>query len=196
MSHWIPVHDGDLRALALYKRHYSYRGLKTGRLNPTFVGPGEKTVLLTLACDALWVWRHALMERKDGQAGIECAVFRNEGPVLSSELVQEACDLAWQRWPGERLFTYVNPRKIGSVNPGYCFKKAGWSQVGTNKDGRLILLAVSAGVGVGYAQVRVTPEPRLSANSSGDSGGRNLSCWEGQPLFYAFRNRPFVRYPG
>ena len=40
----------------------------------------------------------------------------------------------------------VNPRKIGSVNPGYCFKKAGWSQVGMNKDGRLILLAVSAGV--------------------------------------------------
>jgi hypothetical protein len=42
-----------------------------------------------------------------GQRGVNCAVFRNESSVLSSELIREACGLAWTRWPGERLYTYV-----------------------------------------------------------------------------------------
>lgn len=140
MNRWIPVHDGDLRALGIYKRHYSYRGLKTGRLNTTFVGPGEKMVMLTQGCDALWVWRHPVMERKDFQVGVECAVFRNEGSLLSSELVAEADEWAWQRWHEARHFTYVNPSKIRSSNPGYCFIKAGWRRCGTNKSGKLVLL--------------------------------------------------------
>jgi hypothetical protein len=48
--------------------------------------------------------------------------------------------LAWQRWPGKRLFTYVWDAKVKSANPGYCFKKAGWQHCGRNADGRLTIL--------------------------------------------------------
>ncbi len=139
-GHWISVRDGDYRALALYKRHYSYRALKNGRLHNTFVGPGEKMVLLSLDCKALFVWQKSTVERYDKQSGIRCSVFRNEGGILSSLLIEEACQLAEKRWPGERLFTYVNGTKVRSTNPGYCFLKAGWRRTGTNKDGRLALL--------------------------------------------------------
>jgi hypothetical protein len=140
---WIPVRDGDARARALYLRHYSARHYRDGRRPKLFVGPGEKMVLLTPMCDALFVWRKFISD--DGQRGINCAIFRNEGDVLSSELIHEACDLAWQRWPGERLYTYVNDGKIKSANPGYCFKRAGWRACGRNKSGKLTILELLPG---------------------------------------------------
>jgi hypothetical protein len=82
--------------------------------------------------------------RLDNQTGVNCAVFRNEGAGLSSDLIREADELAWQRWPGERHFTYVWDEKVRSRNPGYCFLKAGWQRVGRNKDGRLTLLERTA----------------------------------------------------
>ena len=96
--------------------------------------------LITATGDALFVWLKNRVERYDKQVGVNCTVFRNEGPVLSSDLILEAEELAWQRWPGERLFTYVWDAKIESVNPGYCFKKARWTACGRNKDGRLTIL--------------------------------------------------------
>lgn len=139
--HWLSVRDGDLRALDLFKRHYSYRHRAGGqpRGSPTFVGQGEKMVLLTQDCRALWAWQRSTMERASGQIGVCCTVFRNEGSVLSSLLVKEACELAWQRWPGERLYTYVNACKIRSSNPGCCFLKAGWQRCGWSNGGLLIL---------------------------------------------------------
>ena len=58
-GYWIGIHDGDLRALDIFKRHYSYRHRANGkrRGNNTFVGQGEKMVLLTATNDALFVWR-------------------------------------------------------------------------------------------------------------------------------------------
>jgi hypothetical protein len=137
---WLPVKDGDPRALAIVRRHYSWRNYRDGRLRRLFVGPGEKMVLLTPGSDAVFVWRKFISG--DGQQGINCAAFRNEGLVLSSDLIRQACELARQRWPGERLYTYVNPRKIKSANPGCCFLKAGWRRCGVTKRGLLILEAV------------------------------------------------------
>lgn len=37
---------------------------------------------------ALWVWRR--FKSGDGQEGLNCAVFRNEGAVLSSDLILAA----------------------------------------------------------------------------------------------------------
>jgi hypothetical protein len=71
---------------------------------------------------------------------VNCAIFRNEGQRLSSDLILAAEEMAWRRWPGERLFTYVWDAKVKSVNPGYCFKMAGWTSCGRNKDGRLTIL--------------------------------------------------------
>ncbi len=136
-GHWIAVKDGDARAMALFRRHYSYRSYRDGRRRTLFVGPGEKMVLLTESCDALFVWRKFIDDRHE--SGVNCAVFRNEGEIQSSVLIREACELAWRRWPGERLYTYVNPRKIRSSNPGYCFIAAGWRKCGVTARGLIIL---------------------------------------------------------
>lgn len=140
-SPWLTVHDGDLRALAIFKRHYSYRRRAHGqpRGSPTFIGQGEKLVLLTADCMALFAWQRSTITRITGQHGICCTVFRNEGPELSSKLILEAETLAWLKWPRERLYTYVNPRKVRSPNPGYCFLMAGWRKCGVSKGGLMIL---------------------------------------------------------
>jgi len=141
-GHWIGIRDGDPRAAALYQRHYSARpGVSMAqRIRYGMSGPGQTMTLLTVDCHALFIWLRNTLQRFDNQEGVNCTIFRNEGPVLSSALIQEAADLAWQRWPGERLFTYVWDAKIQSVNPGYCFKQAGWQACGRNKDGRLTIL--------------------------------------------------------
>jgi hypothetical protein len=88
-------------------------------------------VLITPTADGLLVWRKFIDD--SGQSGINCAIFRYERPgpaaPLASELLLDAMALAWRRWPGERLYSYINPRKIRSANPGACFKAAGWQLV-------------------------------------------------------------------
>ena len=63
---WLPAKDGDPRAFDLMRRHYSFQAYADGRrqnLNyrnrHLIVGPGEKMVLLTVDCSALWEWGHA-----------------------------------------------------------------------------------------------------------------------------------------
>lgn len=137
-SPWIPARDGDPSVRAVFDRHYSRKRYRDGRKPALFVGPGEKMVLRTAACDAIFVWRRFIS--LDGQDGVNCAIFRNEGPLLSSDLILEAERLAWERWPGERLFTYVNLAKVRSTNPGYCFLRAGWRRGGVTKVHRLFVL--------------------------------------------------------
>ena len=126
-ANWIEIKDGDERGRRIFDGHYSRYVYKDGRKPKLFVGPGEKMVLVTPECDALFVWRKFISG--DDQQGINCAIFRNESEHLSSDLIQQACGLAWNRWPGERLYTYVNAKKIRSTNPGYCFLKAGWRRL-------------------------------------------------------------------
>jgi hypothetical protein len=137
-SVWQQTRDGDIKARRIFHRHYSFRPYKDGREPKLFVGPGEKMVLITWNLDALFVWRK--FKSGDGNQGINCAVFRNEGPYLSSDLIRAADALADARWPGERHYTYVNPRKISSPNPGFCFKKAGWRECGITKWNKLVIL--------------------------------------------------------
>lgn len=153
-DHWWEFKDGNSRALELYERHYSARQYADGRERTLFVGPGEKTVLLTQDSDALFAWRK--FKDDSGQEGVCCAVFRNEGPVLSSDLIREAMAIAWLRWPGERLYTYVDPDEVESSNPGYCFIQAGWTKAGFTKGG-LVVLEALPDVDV----PDVTPQPAL-----------------------------------
>lgn len=128
---WVPILDGDPHAAAMYERHYSAeRTLKKRRARGTllFLGPGEKLVLATPCRRALFAWRWA-KKRADGQTGIECAVFRNEGAGVASDLVAAADAVADAKWPGERHFTYVNPHKVANSNAGRCFARAGWRYV-------------------------------------------------------------------
>ena len=139
-SLWIPASSADPLLGTMYERHYSCR-TKHRRRNPRFVGPGECMVLRTLAWDAMWVWRFSRY-RQDGRKGVECSVFRNEGPCLASDLIREATAWGRERWPHERLFTFVNPARIRSPRPGACFRIAGWQRVpGTTSRGLLELEA-------------------------------------------------------
>ena len=135
-SPWVEVFDGNPTAASIYDRHYSRNPKSRGCLR--IVGPGEKIVLLTTCARGLLAWRKFIS--KDQQDGVNCAIFRNEGAGRSSELIRSAMHIAWRRWPGERLYTYVNPRKVASSNPGYCFLKAGWTRCGITKTRRLLVL--------------------------------------------------------
>ena len=135
-SVWNEIRDGNPTAMALFSRHYTFR---RNRKIYQFCGPGEKLVLLTTDAKALFVWRKFISDA--GEDGVNCAVFRNEGSKAgrSSQLIEDAVRIAWERWPGERLYTYVDAAKVASENPGYCFLAAGWERCGTTKGGKLIL---------------------------------------------------------
>lgn len=137
-SYWVLSRDGDPRGRELYERHYSARQYRDGRRRTCFVGPGEKLVLLSRRRNALLVWRKQRFSR-NGQVGVCCQIFRNESTVLSSHLLRSGMAAAWQRWPEARLFTYVDPKKVRSTNPGFCFLKAGWRRCGWTKNGLQIL---------------------------------------------------------
>lgn len=136
---WVPIKDADPTGVALFRRHYSFKPRKRGpQKQPHFAGPGEKLVLLTPDARALFVWRK--FKSGDEQPGVNCTVFRNEGAARSSDLIREADRIAWEKWPGERHYTYVNPRRVRSSNPGFCFLMAGWRKCGTTKARRLLVL--------------------------------------------------------
>ncbi len=135
-ENWHEAKDGNLYALSLFHRHYSYKPYKDGRSPVLFVGPGSKLVLLMRG--GLFVWRKFISG--DGQKGVNCSIFRNETNKKSSNLILEAEGLAVNKWGESRAFTYVSPKKIKSINPGYCFKVAGWNPCGTTKVNKLLIL--------------------------------------------------------
>lgn len=115
------VKDGDAAARALMNRHYS-RGNKN---SAQFCASGQNLVLLGIHGDWVFIWRNAKY-RRDNQTGIECFAFRNESPRQSSEIILECEGAATSHFGAQRMFTYVNPNRIRSSNPGYCFQRAGW----------------------------------------------------------------------
>lgn len=133
---WRESKDGDPVGFELYRRHYSAKKNPRPKIKQ-FVGPGEKLVLISRGDDALFAWRKFIDD--SGQQGVNCAVFRNESSRWNSEMIREAMEFAWARWPGARLYTYVDPQAIRSTNPGYCFLQAGWRRCGKAKAGQVIL---------------------------------------------------------
>lgn len=137
---WVPIPDGDAVAADIYHEHYSsersrQRRLERGTL--LIMGPGQKLLLATPCRRALFGWRVFIDDT--GQRGVNCAIFSNRGAGLSSVLIRAADAIADQRWPGERHYTYVDPRRV-SANPGYCFKMAGWRFCGVTKSRGLHIL--------------------------------------------------------
>lgn len=99
--------------------------------------PGETLILRDANGSVVFGWCKQKY-RADLQDGICCTIFRNESGVLSSLLIAEAENAARKRWGTVRAFTYVDPEKVRSKNPGFCFKAAGWTMVATAK-GKLLL---------------------------------------------------------
>lgn len=130
-SGWILATRSDPAVRALRDRHYS-----TKRPGGKTVGPpGRVVILRTEDGLAAWITHYPATELAlDGLDAFRCSLFRNEGPLLSSDLIVAAMEIS-QRilgetngW-GERLdgwVTWIDPRKVASPNPGYCFLRAGW----------------------------------------------------------------------
>ena len=140
---WWITKDGDKTCRALYERHYSCYHYRDGRRPKKFVGPGEYIALRTGLGDAFFVWRKfidACIDKRTElrQEGINCSAFRNEGTYQSSRLIRQADAIADLCWPGERHYTYVDPKHVRSCNPGFCFIMAGWQRCGFTKGGLLI----------------------------------------------------------
>lgn len=139
MPDWYLTKDGDKSCLELYERHYSAYRYKDGRQRFQFVGPGFSIVLRTARADAFFVWRDYIDDTIPKQDGIECAVFRNETQITSSKLIRQADAIANHCWPGQRHYTKVDPEKVGSGYPGWCFIRAGWRKCGMTQNGKHIL---------------------------------------------------------
>jgi len=109
--------------------------------------PGETVVLITPDSLAVFGWWRPApssgLRSMNGLDGWTCTIFRNEGPVRSSDLILDA-ELVFAeegRTVGpDGLITYVWDAKVRSVNPGACFKFAGWRRAGRSADGRKTLL--------------------------------------------------------
>lgn len=128
---WRKVKRCDVQARLLADRHYS-------RQTPgaqEFMSNGRTLVLTT--DDGLAVW--GAIENKDPAGGHRwrCSIFRNEGPVRSSELVREGTLRTVEYWrrkyrglPAVPLTTEIDPGKVRRKrDPGRCFIKAGWVKV-------------------------------------------------------------------
>ena len=131
---WWLTTDRDVAVRAMHARHYSKRPYRDGRKVTQCMGPGEKVLLRTEACDAIWGWRRFIDDcidtrTGDRQQGVNCAFFRNESAVLSSEFVRQADAIADALWPDRRHYTYVDPARVRSGLPGTCFLAAGWRYV-------------------------------------------------------------------
>ena len=152
MIAWWLTKDADLDCHELYMRHYSaHRYIDDRReTDKRFSGPGEKIVLRTFDGDAMFVWRRFIddcIDQRTGerQQGINCAVFRNEGKHISSELIRQADRIADEVWTDRRHYTYVNCEKVASKNPGFCFLAAGWKRCGYTKGGLLVMERINTG---------------------------------------------------
>lgn len=130
----------DAESAMLADRHYS-------RQTPgdrQFLPPGKTIPIRNAEGSIIFGWNWQLPEKRaDHEIGYCCSIFRNETNRQSSDIILECEAIAEQRWGVNRKFTYVNPSKILSRNPGYCFKMAGWKFMRISKGG-LHLLAKEA----------------------------------------------------
>lgn len=139
--HWRISHRADPRALPIADRHYNRQ--KPG--TPQFVPPGRCIVLLTEKADALWITSWPLAEYvKHAWAGAwVCSCFRNEGAILSSELIREAVAITraiYGEPPPLGMITFVNADKVRHKrDPGRCFLRAGFTNVGKTQGGLVAL---------------------------------------------------------
>ena len=134
---WCVSHRADPRAVPLADRHYTRQSVGA----PQFVPPGRCLVLLAPDADALWVtsWPRPEYVKHAWPGAWVCSLFRNEGPVLSSELVREAVAVTrwfWLRVPELGMVTFVDPTKTRRKrDPGRCFRMAGFVPCGFTAGG-------------------------------------------------------------
>jgi hypothetical protein len=132
---WIKVKRCDLRARLLADAHYSRQTPGAAEFMP----PGRTFVLLSVDEHAVW----GVVENWfRGRRRWRVTIFRNVGRRLSSHLIRKATRLTrdyWRRRYGTPcdLTTEVDGDAVRPKrDPGRCFRRAGWIEIGRTKKGR------------------------------------------------------------
>ena len=150
---WMLSSSSDRRALDIVDGvgAHSGKGPHYSRRTPgskTFTGVGQEIVLVTQDLRAVWAVVRQKTPSARGTGGSRGRtgeadpapkfvwrnmVFRNLGAGLSSTLIREAVGMTYQEWakrygnlPVENLRTEIDPKRVLSRNPGYCYLMAGF----------------------------------------------------------------------
>jgi hypothetical protein len=134
---WHLTNRADPRGAALADRHYSRKTPGAAQFTPL----GRCVVLRTTGGNTLWVssWPYAEYVKHAWRGAWLCSLFRNESQVQSSRLITQAvAATCWQPFLG--MVTFVDTTQVRHKrDPGHCFRKAGWRQVGLTKGGLAVL---------------------------------------------------------
>jgi hypothetical protein len=123
-------------------RHYNRQSVGSRQ----FVPPGRCVVLRTPDADAFWItsWPFAEYVQHAWAGAWVCSAFRNESPLLASDLIRDAVSATLAVWPlppSLGLVTFVNAAKVRRKrDPGRCFLRAGFAHVGHTKSGLIALM--------------------------------------------------------
>ncbi len=140
--HWEVISKFCPWSALIADRHYSRRTIGS----PQFMPPGQTLILGSLSQDAIFGWwrphPRSGIRAMNNLDGWTCTIFRNESPMLSSALILEAETMLQDRHEcgPDGMLTYVWDKRVASVNPGYCFKRAGWRTKGRSADKKKTLL--------------------------------------------------------
>ena len=132
----------DPRGRRLADRHYSRQAVG----HPQFAPPGRCLVLVTRDLGAVWTtsWPLADFVKHQWAGAWINSLFRRESGPLASELIRQA--VAVTRWyfgeaPALGIVTFVDAAQVRRKrDPGRCYRKAGFQEVGTTQEAGLIAL--------------------------------------------------------
>lgn len=103
----------------------------------------ERLESLLRAQGTAWKEKLAEAQRAPSKGAWVNSIFRNEGAGLSSDLIRHAVAATRAHWPevpALGMVSFVDASKVrGKRDPGYCFLKAGFRNVGATKGGLVAL---------------------------------------------------------
>jgi hypothetical protein len=144
---WRLSNRADPEARVIADRHYNRQHVGA----PQFVPPGR---CLVLKCEgAFWVtsWPFAEWVKHEWAGAWVCSAFRREVECehLASDLVRDAVAATRAQFgepPPLGMITFVDAGKVRRKrDPGRCFRRAGFVEVGRTKDAGLVALQLLPG---------------------------------------------------
>lgn len=156
--YWKPSHRADPEVVPIADRHYNRQ--KIGA--PQFVPPGRCMVLKRKGCYWVTSFPFARFVKHEWAGAWVCSAFRRERGPLASELIKEAVALTVQyhlttaSWsiddlPKLGMVTFIDPRKVREKPDfGYCYREAGFVEVGRTKKDDLIALQLPVQQAIDY----------------------------------------------
>lgn len=138
---WEESNRFSREACRIADTHYSRQ--KIG--SPQFVAAGSPIVLI--GRKALWVSLEQKFQDHDWKGAWNNTLFKNESGELSSELIIQACAVTRAYWGvnPHGIITMIDTKKVRwKKHFGYCYRKAGFVEVGYTKVNKLLVLKLFA----------------------------------------------------